>query len=528
MHSAPSPRGVPLKRLVQALPGSASLSGDGDVSIAGLALDSREVRPGYLFIAVPGTRLDGHDFIPQALERGAAAVVGTRPLSLPVPYVQVENARQAAAYLAAAFYGHPGRRLTVIGVTGTDGKTTTSMLIWSILKKAGHPTGMVTTIHADLGGLQVPTGLHVTTPDAITVQRFLAEMVRHGLTHAVLEATSHGLDQHRVDGSEFDVAVVTNITHEHLDYHGSYPAYRAAKARLVELLAETVEKPQGNPRAAVLNRDQEDLFPWLAAKAPGRVVSFGLHPQADVRAEQVESRPDGVHFLAVGPGFRVPIFSPLVGDYNVANILAALAATVVVLGVDPQAAAQAVAELKGLPGRMERIHMGQDFTAIVDFAHTPVALQRALQAARTWTPGRIIAVFGSAGLRDRAKRRMMARVSAELADVTILTAEDPRTEPLEDILAEMLEGALAKGAVEGETVFRVPDRGEAIRLAVRLARPGDTVLVCGKGHEQSMCFGETEYPWDDRVALRAALAELLGVPGPEMPYLPTRGQGETV
>ena len=509
------------RALLQQVPGVVGWP-ETDVSVTGLALDSRRVQPGDVFIAVPGTQVDGHAFIPQALERGAVAVVGTRPLTeLPVPYARVANVRRAAAHLAAAFYGHPGRHMTVVGVTGTDGKTTTSTLIWHILRTAGLATGLVTTIQADLGGKQVPTGLHVTTPDAITVQGFLAEMVRNGLTHAVLEATSHGLDQHRVDASHFDVAVITNITHEHLDYHGTYEAYRAAKARLIELLAETPDKPQGNPRTAVLNRDQEDLFPYLRAKAPGPVVTFGLHPQADVRAEDIASGPWGLRFRAIGPGFALSIESPLVGEYNVLNILAALAATVVVLGVDVQVAREAVATLSGLPGRMERIDLGQDFTAIVDFAHTPVALERALRAARQWTPGRIIAVFGSAGLRDKAKRRMMAEVSAQLADITILTAEDPRTEPLEAILAEMLAGALAQGAREGVNVFRVPDRGDAIRLAVRLARPGDTVLVCGKGHEQSMCFGQTEYPWDDRVALRAALAEHLGVPGPSMPYLPT-------
>lgn len=489
--------------------------------IRGLTLDSRQVQPGFLFIAVPGTRLDGHDFIPQALERGAVAVVGTRALELPVPYARVENARRAVAHLAAAFYGYPGLRMTVVGVTGTDGKTTTSTLIWHILRTAGHKAGLISTIHAHLGSQQVPTGLHVTTPDALTVQRFLAQMVENGLTHAVLEATSHGLDQHRVDAVGFDVAVITNITHEHLDYHGSYQAYRAAKARLLHLLAEMPPKPQGSPRVAVLNRDQEELFSYLIRQAPGPVISFGLHPQAQVRAENVKSTSQALRFTLVGPDFRLPVESPLVGEYNVYNILAAVAATVVVLGVAPETAQRAIATLQGLPGRMERIDMGQEFTAIVDFAHTPVALERALKAARRWTQGRVIAVFGSAGLRDRAKRRMMAEISAQLADITILTAEDPRTESLEAILEEMMTGARARGGVEGRNVFRVPDRGDAIRLAVRLARPGDTVLVCGKGHEQSMCFGETEYPWDDRVALRAALAELLGVPGPEMPYLPT-------
>ncbi len=513
--------------LLEYVPGVLAMP-DQDVEVQGLALDSRQVKPGYVFIAVPGVFQDGHSFIHDAIERGAVAVVGLYPLRLPVPYVRVQNPRQAAAYLAAAFYDFPGRRLTVIGVTGTDGKTTTATLIWHILRHAGHPTGLISTIQADLGRRQLPTGLHVTTPDPITVQAYLAEMVENGLTHAVIEATSHGLDQYRVDAAYFDVAVVTNITHEHLDYHGSYTAYRAAKARLLFLLAETPPKARGNLRLSVLNQDQPDILEFLRRYAPGPVLTFGRSAQADVRAEDVHSGPGGLRFRLIGPGHRLDIESPLVGEYNVGNILAAWATTVVGLLVPAPAAQEAVARFPGLPGRMERIEMGQRFTAIVDFAHTPKALEAALQAVRPWTKGRVIAVFGSAGLRDRAKRRMMAEVSARLADITILTAEDPRTESLEAILEEMLEGALAQGAVEGETVFRVPDRGEAIRLAVRLAREGDTVLVCGKGHEQSMCFGETEYPWDDRIALRAALAEHLGLPGPRMPELPTKGQGPLV
>ena len=496
------------------------------VQVRGLAFDSRQVQPGWLFVAIPGTAADGHLYIPDAVARGAVAVVGQRgrPRDLTVPYIQVPDSRLALARLAAAWYDHPGRALRVIGVTGTDGKTTTTTLIYHILRAAGHPVGMISTVQAVLGPRAEPTGLHVTTPDALRVQHYLAEMRAAGLTHAVLEATSHGLAQHRVTGAAFDIAVITNITHEHLDYHGSYEAYRAAKARLLELLAETPPKPHGPPlRLSVLNRDDEPVFPFLLEGAPGPVVTFGRHPEAQVRAEAVRHTPAGLSFTAVGPGFRVPVRSALVGLYNVSNILAALAATVVGLGVEPQVAAQGVAQLDAIPGRMERIDMGQDFLAIVDFAHTPKALEVALQTARTLTDGRVIAVFGSAGLRDRAKRRMMAEVSAQLADITILTAEDPRTEPLDAILAEMAAGAEAQGGVEGQTFYRVPDRGDALRLAVRLARPGDVVIACGKGHEQSMNFDGVEYPWDDRTALRAALAEHLGVPGPDMPYLPTRG-----
>ncbi len=520
----PHPRPIFLADLLAALPYPVPAPEE-DAWVTGIASDSRQVRRGDLFVAIPGVAVDGHRFVPAAVARGAAAVVGTRPLSefadLTVPYTQVRDAREALAYLVARFYGNPAHRLTVIGVTGTDGKTTTANFIFHILKAAGIAAGMISTVNAVVGKRVLDTGFHTTTPPAPETQAYLAEMVEAGLTHAVLEATSHGLAQHRVTACAFDIGVVTNITHEHLDYHGSREAYFAAKARLFDMLAETPPKPQGNPRLAVLNRDDEGSYAFLTPRLKVRAVTYGLHPEADVRGEDVRHTPQGLAFTAVGPGFRLPLTAQLVGGYNVSNILAAVAATVVGLGIAPEAAQEGVAALEAIPGRMERIDLGQDFTAIVDFAHTPNALRRALETARGMTEGRVIAVFGSAGLRDREKRRLMAEVSTQLADITILTAEDPRTESLDAILEEMAAAARAQGGVEGKTFFRIPDRREAIRAAVRLARAGDLVMACGKGHEQSMCFGETEYPWDDRTALRAALAEHLGLPGPEMPYLPT-------
>ena len=499
-----------------------------DAIITGIALDSRRVQAGNLFVALEGGVTDGHRYIPNAVQRGAAAVAGTQALEgLAVPYLRVRDGRRALAYLSAAFYGFPARQLTVIGVTGTDGKTTTATLIYHILKAAGLKAGMISTVSALIGVQAIDTGFHVTTPEAPDVQRYLAQMAAAGLTHVVLEATSHGLDQQRVAACDFDLAVVTNITHEHLDYHGSFAAYRGAKGRLFTALAETPPKPGGNPRLAVLNRD-DDSFQFLTDliqpySPPIHQVSYGLSTEAMVRAEGIADHPSNLRFLASGPGYHIPIETQFLGDYNVSNCLAAIAATVTGLGLEPGAAQQGIAGMPGIPGRMETIDLGQEFLAIVDFAHTPNALRRALQAARSLTHGRVIAVFGSAGLRDRAKRRMMAETSAELADLTVLTAEDPRTEPLEAILAEMATGAQARGGVEGRSFWRVPDRGQAIRFALSLARPGDVVIACGKGHEQSMCFEETEYPWDDRVALRAALAELLGVEGPRMPVLPTQG-----
>lgn len=509
-----------------------------DTAISSLAADSREVQPGSLFVALSGGSADGHRFIPDAIRHGAVAVVGELLVEgLAVPYLRVENSRQALAHIAAAFHGYPARHLTMIGVTGTDGKTTTCNLIYQILLAAGLKAGLISTVNAVIGGEVLDTGFHVTTPDALDVQRYLSLMVEAGLTHVVLETTSHGWAQHRVDACEFDIGVVTNITHEHLDYHGSYEAYRAAKARLFTSLAETKPKPQTTARLAVLNRDDQS-YDYLSTVTTVRQLSYGLAEAADVRAVNIVATPAGVSFAAVGAGLRVDTKSPLVGSYNVSNCLAALTATVAGLGIDAETAARGIAALAGVPGRMEYIDLGQAFTAIVDFAHTPNALKVALETARGMLrhasePGvggdsepRVIAVFGSAGLRDKEKRRLMAEVSARLADLTVLTAEDPRTESLEGILAEMAAGARSQGGVEGQSFWRIPDRGEAIRFAVRLAKPGDMVLACGKGHEQSMCFGAVEHLWDDRTAMRAALSELLGLEGPPMPYLPTQNRSE--
>jgi len=504
-----------------------------DIPITGIVIDSRAVKPGYLFVAMKGGTVDGHEYIEKAIANGAAAVVGERDLvGLVVPYIRLESSRRALTFLAATFYDWPGRKLTVIGVTGTDGKTTTTNLLYQILRTAGLKAGMVSTVNAVIGDEVLDTGFHVTTPDAHDVQAYLAKMVDAGLTHVVLETTSHGWAQHRVDASEFDIGVVTNITHEHMDEHGSYENYRAAKARLFKSLEKTRVKPQGNPRLAVINRDDRS-FDFLNDFIKTNKLNYGLQSSADVRAGNVTYSSSGIHFTAESKDFRVDVTSPLVGAYNVSNCLAALTAAVYGLGIAPEDAARGLASLTGIPGRMERIDLGQPFTAIVDFAHTPNALKVALEAAREMMKeergekGRIIVAFGSAGLRDKEKRRMMAETSAELADITILTAEDPRTESLEEILEEMANGARSRGGREGETFWRIADRGEAIRFAVKLARPGDIVLACGKGHEQSMCFGKTEFLWDDRIAMRAALSELLGVDGPRMPYLPTQDKPES-
>lgn len=504
-----------LATLLSALP-HYRLSGSTELEISRIVFDSRQVTPGALFVAYRGVDVDGHAFIPQALARGAAAVVVEEGAGVSVPagpgapppaLVTVPDGRQALAFLSAAWHGFPSRRLTLIGVTGTDGKTTTSHLIFSILKAAGLKAGLISTINAVIGDEEYDVGLHTTTPDAPDVQRYLAQMVAAGTEVCVLETTSHGLAQHRVAACDFDVAVVTNITHEHLDLHGSRAGYLAAKARLFEALGQA---PAGERRVrplAILNRD-DSSFEYLRARLQVEHASYSLAGPADVVAQGIRHTPGATHFEIRGAAYRLPVQSKLVGAYNVSNVLAAFGATVEGLGIEPQIAGRGIEAVAGLSGRMERIDAGQDFLAIVDFAHTPNALRRALETARTLiAPGRrVIAVFGCAGRRDVEKRRLMGQIAAELADLTLITAEDPRTEDLAAIIDATAQTMLAAGCVEGRDFERVPDRGRAIFRAVRLARPGDVVLALGKGHEQSMCFSTTEYPWDDREAMRAALA----------------------
>lgn len=478
-----------------------------EVEITGLTCDSRQVTPGSLFVAYRGVAVDGHDYVPQALTNGAVAVVAERrlpDLKSQVPLVVVPNGREALAYLSAAWHDFPGRQLTVVGVTGTDGKTTTCNLLHSILTAAGRRAGLVTTVNAIIGERVMDTGLHATTPDAPDVQRYLAEMIAAGMEVAVLEATSHGLEQHRVTSCDFDVAVVTNVTHEHLDIHGSLKAYQQAKARLFRSLTASHRKP-GVLKIAVLNADDAS-YDYLRRIPADRQITYAIHREADVRGTSIKFAPDLTRFVAQTPMADFEVQTHLIGEFNVYNILAAIAVGVS-QGLDSGDIRKGISAVRGVVGRMERIDEGQDFTAIVDFAHTPNALENALRTLRPLTAGRLIVVFGCAGLRDAEKRPLMGEIAGRLADVTVITAEDPRTESLEAIMDQVAAGAEKAGAWEGEDYHRIGDRAEAITFAVSLARRGDTVVVTGKGHERSMCLGTVEYPWSEHEALRAALRQ---------------------
>ncbi|MBZ0305573.1 MAG: UDP-N-acetylmuramoyl-L-alanyl-D-glutamate--2,6-diaminopimelate ligase [Anaerolineae bacterium] len=504
-----------LSDLLSALPfGFPPPDTDPDIT-APVTEDSRKVQPGGVFVARRGRGMDGHQYIDQAVRAGAAAIIGEEPtLKLPVAYVYVNDSGQALGHLASAYYEYPSHKLVVIGVTGTDGKTTTSNVAYHILKTAGVKVGMISTVSAIIGEQEIPTGLHVTTPPAHEIHLYLNQMVDAGLTHCVLEVTSHGLDQGRVNGVDFDVAVMTNITHEHLDWHGSFEAYRDAKARLFRITAG--HPPRGDqPTITIINVDDSSATHFAQASIGANyMLLYSLHnPQADFYADRIHYRPNGTSFMLRGNAGDIAINSPLVGEFNIYNVIAGAIAAISAM---PQpihqqrmlhAVPMGIQSLPQIPGRMEVIDEGQDFLAVVDFAHTPNALQQALKAARSMVAkaGRVITVFGSAGLRDVEKRRLMAETAAALADIALLTAEDPRTESLAEILEVMANAAISKGGVEGETFFRVRDRGEALYRACQMAKAGDIVIACGKGHEQSMCFGTVEHPWDDRNALRAAL-----------------------
>lgn len=496
------------------------------IAVKGIKYDSRQVHPGDIYVALPGKNTDGHKYIDQAVMNGAAIVIGNQPVeawvSLHVPYLMVDDSREALANLSAAFFGYPARFMTIIGVTGTDGKTTTCNLLYHILKTNGFKSGMITTVNAQIGDQILDTGFHVTTPEAPAIQAYLNQMLDSGISHVILETTSHGLSQKRVSGCEYDIAIVTNITHEHLDYHGTLESYRASKAKLFSMLAETKVKKRGNIRLAIINKD-DTSYNFLEKFISVQHKSYSVNHDADLKAERINFSKEGIEFTAKGRDFETVVKCHLTGKYNVSNCLAAMAAAIFGLGIDPKVAAKGIASLDSVPGRMELIEMGQEFNAIVDFAHTPNALSNVIMDARNFTSGRIITVFGSAGLRDREKRRLMAEISARLADISIITAEDPRTESLELILTEMGKAAELEGAVFGKTLFLEPDRGAALKKAIKLADKTDTIIACGKGHEQSMCFGDVEYPWDDRIAFKSAISQALNVPGPEMPYLPTQG-----
>jgi len=485
--------------------------GNTDIQITAPFVESSlDVQIGGVFMARKGASVDGHKYILNSIENGAVAIIGESSVDDlneynivwdDVAYIQVKSTRDVMGLLAASYHDFPSRKLTVIGITGTNGKTTTSHLLHSILKSSTNgKTGFISTIAADFGGVSEGTGLHVTTPDAPQVQAYLDRMVDAGLTHVILEMTSHGLHQGRLVGVDIDIAVLTNITHEHLDYHGSFENYRLAKGLMFDMLHKSYRKPN-QAKVSVINAD-DPSFDFYASYESDMTNGYSIHADSTYQATNINYQPNATHFKVGDSDFSLK----LIGDFNIHNALATISVARA-LNINDEHIQNGFDVTTEISGRMERIDEGQDFTAIVDFAHTPDALEKAIAAARTMLPDgkRLIVIFGSAGLRDVEKRRMMAETSAQHADITVLTAEDPRTESLDEILQMMADGCIAYGGVENKTFFRIRDRGKAIFEACQMANAGDIVMACGKGHEQSMCFGTIEYDWDDRNAMRHAL-----------------------
>lgn len=478
----------------------APFTGDGDALVHDVVYDSRQVAPGALFAALRGADLDGHAYIAGAVERGAAALLTEAPVAADVPQIIAPNSRQALAGLAAAFFGHPSRELGVIGVTGTDGKTTTSFILDHLLRTAGATTGLIGTVAIRIGDTEDLHAARQTTPESNDVQRYLRQMVDSGVEWAVLEATSHGLAMFRLDHVAFRAGAVTNITHEHLDYHGSVEAYRRAKAILLERVA-------AGGGLVVTNADDAGARAVEAYAAGADTLRYSLRdPGADLWVEDVALSGSGNRFTLVSREHgRAEIQSPLIGEFNVANSLCA-AGVALGLGVPLATVARGLATAPPVPGRMVRVDEGQPFSVVVDYAHTPDSLEKVLRLLRGLHPGgRLIAVFGSAGERDREKRPIQGRVAAELADLVIVTTEDPRFEDADAIIAEIAAGAEAAGARPGETLHTRVERQDAVNLAVALAQPGDCVLLAGKGHEGSIIWGREKRPWDEAEAARLAL-----------------------
>jgi len=476
------------------------LRGDPALSVSGIQYDSRLVKPGDLFVCLPGVKSDGHLFAPQALAQGASALLVSRflpDLPLPVPQVQVAETRLALAMLSEEWYGRPSRRLRLVGVTGTNGKTTITYLIKGLLEKAGQRVGLVGTIQNLIGQEALPS--QHTTPESLELAGLLRRMADAGCQWAVMEVSSHALKQGRTAGCEFDAAVFTNLTQDHLDYHLTWDDYLASKIRLFQSLG-TGEK--SGAKYGVVNLDDPAAQAFID-QCPAEVLTYGLSPAAQYRAEEVVLSEQGTDFILCTPTARIPLHLPLMGLFNVYNVLAA---AIVALreGTTPAELVEFLAAAPQVPGRFERVLAGQPFPVVVDYAHTPDGLANILKSARQLTEKRLITVFGCGGDRDRSKRPLMGRISGEISDFTILTSDNPRSEEPESILAE-----IQQGIAPVSTAYRVvPDRRLAIREAVALAGPGDTVVIAGKGHEDYQLVKDQVLHFDDREVAGEALRAL--------------------
>ncbi len=492
---------IQLDALADVLPGC-TLIGNGATLIHGIQYDSRKIGPGDLFVALSGGYFDGHDFTGQAGTQGASAILVERRLAVDVPQIVVHDSRAALARVSARFYGNPSHFMDVIGITGTDGKTTTSYLLESILRAAGWETGVIGTVGVRLGQLALDADTRQTTPESLDVQRHLATMLHMGAKAAIIEATSHGLDLHRLDGTRFVTGAVTNVTHEHLEHHKTIAAYRRAKAILFERVGES-------GGVAVVNVDDEGAREMIPYSSGAKLVTYSADGiDADLKALSIQLSVRGSRFeLQTKRHGDFLVETPMVGLFNVANVLCALGIALS-HDISPELSINALRQTPQIPGRMEPVSHGQPFAVIVDYAHTPESIEKVLALLRGLTTGRLILVMGSAGERDRTKRPIQGDVAARLADYSVFTTEDPRFESAEAIIQEIAAGAIAQGAVEGRSFTCVTDRREAVAHALSLAQPGDCVLLAGKGHERSIIWGHEKRPWNESLIASEILYEM--------------------
>ncbi len=508
--SVPPAAAMPPRPLSMLLSGcTATITGDAGTTITGVAYDSRLVQAGNLFVALRGGYADGHRFIAQAAARGAVAVLVEEPPDVAPTGIRsvtiVPDTRATLAHVAANWYEHPADNLCIIGVTGTNGKTTTATMIAAVLDAGGFSTAMLGTVEIKLGATRHANPNHQTTPESLAVQQFLREAVTAGCTHAILEATSHGLATHRLDALPFDIAVFTNISHEHLEFHKTFAQYLAAKQSLFARLAAFPERTR--PRYAVVNADDPHAAAFLSVSGGARQVTYALDQTATITASNITERIGATDFMLRTSRTDTSVYIETMGVYNVYNALAAVAVGYV-LDVSLPMITAGLAAFHDVPGHLERIEMGQPFAVIVDFAHTPAAFAALLGLLHRTTAGKLIVVFGSAGERDVAKRAMQGAIAAQFADYAVFTNEDPRFEDADAILREIAAGATPHGWHDGQDYWCIADRATAITHAFRVAASGDTVALIGKGHENSIIIGGDAVPWDEASAARAALRHL--------------------